>query len=148
MQKESISDDPKKALLDGIIEIREGFQRCFNKDDWAAMETLYWEDAVLVSKKTNEVYQGREKVVGFWRNFKGQKSGRMLKSIQPKSEKPLVRAVELIGIMSMGEYNIYDLAAYDNCVYHFNPDSARVPSLDTYRHRKTCTTRIAEQIVE
>jgi len=147
MQKEPVRD-PEQVFLARISSIREEFQRCFNKDDWAAMETLYWEDAVLVSKKTNEVYQGRQEVIRFWRNFKEQKPGRMLKSIQPKSDKPLVRAVDLIGIMAMGEYNIYDLAAYDSCAYHFNPDDAVYSSLDSYRHRKTCDTALAEQIVE
>jgi len=147
MQKEPVSD-PKKAFLDGIIEIRKNFPVYFNEGVWLKMGELYWEDAVLVSKRTNEVYQGRDKIVGFWKDFKEQKPGRMLKSIQPKSEKPLVRAVDLIGIMAMGEYNIYDLAAYDSCAYHFNPGDAVYSSLDSYRHRKTCDTALAEQIVE
>src|SRR4030066_1035967 len=104
MQKEPVRD-PEQVFLARISSIREEFQRCFNKDDWAAMETLYWEDAVLVSKKTNEVYQGRQEVVGFWRKFKEQKPGRMLKSIKPSSAKPLVRAVNLTGTMTMGQYN-------------------------------------------
>ena len=145
MQKEPVSD-PKKAFLDGIIEIRKNFPVYFNEGVWLKMGELYWEDAVLVSKRTNEVYQGRDKIVGFWKDFKEQKRGRKLASIQPKLERPLVQAVDLIGIMAMGEYNIYDMVAYDSCVYNFNPDSDEVPLLHTYRHRKTCTTAISETI--
>jgi len=147
VQKESVPD-PKQVFLSRISEIREKFQECFNKNDWAEMEKLYWEDAVLVSKKTNEVYQGRQKIIEFWRNFKEQKPGRMLKSIQPRSTKPLVRTVELIGVVAMGEYNIYDLAAIDICEYQFNPEPTPVSSVDSYRHKRTCTTALSEQSVD
>ena len=146
MQHET-AKDPKQVFLSRIRSIRKEFQRCFNENDWSGMEKLYWEDAVVVSEKENKLYQGRPEIIGFWKNYKERKAGRMLKSIQPRSETPLVRSIELIGIMATGEGYVYDMAAVDICEFTFNPEDAEMTSVVTYRHKRTCTTAISEQTV-
>jgi len=139
--------DPKEVFITRIGEIRKEFRKCFNENQWAAMEKLYWEDAVLVFKEKNAVYQGRQAIVEFWRNFKAQKPGRMFKSIKPRADQPPVRSVELIGVMALGEYNIYDMAAVDIWDYELNPQSTVDTCVTSYFHKRTCTTAISEQTV-
>lgn len=147
MQKES-APDPKEVFLARISKIREKFQECFNKGDWQNMEKLYWEKAVLISEKTNKVFQGPQEIVKFWAEFKEQKEGRMLTSAKPMAEKPPLRPVDLIEIVAMGEYNIYDIEAVDICEYVFNPDLSSGKVVVTYRHKKTCTTAIYQETTD
>jgi hypothetical protein len=139
--------DPKEVFLSRISASKKEFQEFFNNDNWTALKNLYWEDAVLVSKRKNEVYQGQDSIAGFWRDFKAQKAGRKITSIKPKKDKPQVRDINLIGTVASGEKYQYDMAAVDICDYEFNPDGTVVVSVDSYRHKKTCTTAIAEQSV-
>ena len=147
MQKQQPAD-PREVFLSRIRASKEEFQKFFNAEEWESLEKLYWEDAVLVAKKANKVYQGRKEIAGFWENFKKQKTGRKLNNINPKTDKPQIRTIDLIGISATGEHNLYDMAAVEICDYEFNPDGTVVASVDSYRHKKTCTTAIAEQSVD
>jgi hypothetical protein len=140
--------DPKEVFLSRIKASKEEFQKLFNAEEWESLGKLYWEDAVLVAKKTSKVYRGRKEIIEFWTNFKAKKVGRKLNRIQPKPGQPLVWAIDLIGISATGEHVLYDMAAVDICEYEFNPDGSVLASIDAYRHKRTCTTALSEQSVD
>lgn len=140
----------KKPERDGLFlreisRIRREFQDSFNRGNWRQMEGLYWETAVLVLTTSKRVIRGRKEIVKFWQGFKRQKPGRRLFRIQPLTRRPILVPVELIEVISRGQYNIFDLTAHDFCAYRFNPDEIERRSVDVYFHRRTCSTALSSQ---
>ncbi len=141
--------DPKVKFQEGIERIRREFPAVFNskvdKAKWLEnMEGLYWEDAVLVLTGSKRTVQGKRQIAKYWWDFKHKKAGRKLKTLDFRFKVPRKFPVYLIGVVAKGEYNLYDMGAYDFCKFHFNPDGTDGGIVARYLHKRTCTTAIAE----
>jgi hypothetical protein len=145
--------DPKAKFQEGIERIRRSFPAVFNsrgeKKKWVkSMGDLFWEDAALVLTGSRRVVRGRRRISDYWWDIKHKKTGRRLKSLDCRSPKPAQFPVFLIGVVAKGEYNFYDIGAYDFCKFHFNPDGTDIAMVIGYFHKRTCTTAVREMIID
>jgi hypothetical protein len=150
MAKRMVSG-PTRSFLSEIVRIRKAFRGIFNsrlpKTAWLkAMQELYWENAVLVLGKPKRVIRGSRQIAEFWWDFKHQQKILSLLSIQLKKEiGPL--PVHLIEVVTKEQYHIYDMVAYDFSAYTFRGSESKIDIVDMYRHRLTCKTALANQIL-